>query len=459
MDRKELYGFLSGVKKIHFSGVGGVSMSSLARWAKDNGYSVTGYDRSESDSVTALRDYGITVVTEHSPDLIAGSDVVVYTVALKSDDPELVSAAQNGKPTVARGDFLGFVMSHYKTRIGISGTHGKSTTTAMIAHIFESAGKDPTVECGASIPEFGGNCKHGKNRDCFIYEACEYKNSFLSFIPTDAIINNVELDHTDFFKNIRHIRKSFRRSIETASTVFINLDSANARKTVRKSGKNLVTVSLKNPNADFYPLNITPYSSGHEFDIMKNNAFFCKVRLSQIGIFNVGNAVMAAAVASEHGISPEVIGKALSDFTGVSKRFEKIGEKNGVTVFDDYAHHPDEVRATVDGVLALKRNGNVYLVFQPHTFTRTKDLWRKWVRVFRYADKNGIKVILNDIYPARETDNLGVSSEMLAEACKVKYIGSFEETAEYLKNETKESDMILTMGAGQAYIVGKLFLN
>ncbi|MBO4355472.1 MAG: UDP-N-acetylmuramate--L-alanine ligase [Clostridia bacterium] len=458
MEREELYKKLSVFKNLHFSGIGGVSMSSLARWAKENGYNVTGYDRNESDAVTALRNDGITVYTEHTPEAISSADAVIYTVALQPDDPELVEAGKHNVPTIARGDFLGFVMSHYNVRIGISGTHGKSTTTAMIAHIFESAGKDPTIECGASIKEFGGNCKQGKNRDFFIYEACEYKNSFLSFIPTDAIINNVELDHTDFFPNVRAIRKSFKASIATADTVYVNIDNKNAVKVVKKCGKNVITASLSNPKADYYAVNITPHLYGHKFLIMKNGGFFCGVTLSQIGTFNIYNAVMAAAVAANHGISPETIGKALSDFSGVAKRFEKIGSKDGVDVFDDYAHHPDEVRATVNGLSAFKKN-NIYLVFQPHTYTRTKDLWKKWVRVLKLARKKGINVILNDIYPARETDTLGVSSEMLANACKVKYIGAFDKTAEYLKTVAKDNDMILTMGAGQAYIVGKLFLK
>lgn len=458
MEKTQVNEILSRARRLHFAGIGGISMHSLALWAKRGGFAVTGSDRSESPIIGVLRAHDIPVFIGQRAENVAGADVLIYSVALTPDNPELVSARKTGIPILTRGEFLGYMMSFYRVRVGISGTHGKSTTTAMLSHIMLRAGADPTIACGAIMPEIGGSSRIGSNRDFFIYEACEYKDSFLSFCPTDAVITNVELDHTDYFPDLDAVIASFAASVREAARVCVNIDNANAVRAAEGCGDRVITVSLSDPAADFYAADPACEHGCARYTLMHRGQPLCRIKLPVIGRFNAANSLCAAAVAYGHGIAPDLIAAALADFAGVSRRFERKGEFNGIAVYDDYAHHPDEVRATVQGLGALGYR-KVWLVFQPHTYTRTKDLWNDWVSVFSGAKERGIGVILADIFAARETDDLGVSSKMLADACGAEYFPDFESIAARLRAVATPGDLILTMGAGQAYRVGEILLG
>lgn len=454
----EVAGILSTAKKLHFAGAGGISMSSLALWAKGRGYIVSGSDRSPSALTEMLEKNGIAVAIGQSAENVDGADAVIFSVALHPDNPELVAAVGQGIPCLTRAEFLGYMMSFYRVRIGISGTHGKSTTTAMISHILIEAGADPTVACGAVMPELRGASRIGADHNIFVYEACEYRDSFLSFCPTDAVITNVELDHTDYFADIDQIIDSFGKSIENASTVYINADNEGARRATAHFDGKIVTVSLSDPTADYSAADLVYRHGCGCYTLLHKGEPVCCISLPLIGGFNVYNSLCAAAVCLGHSVPPALVASALSSFGGVARRFEHKGERDGVAVYDDYAHHPDEVLATLRSLPALGYR-HMYLVFQPHTYTRTHDLWDRWVAAFNEAKELSVRVILADIYAARETDDLGVSSEKLAKECGALWLPDFESISRYLKENAKAGDLILTMGAGQAYVAGDLFLG
>lgn len=443
---------------LHFAGIGGISMSSLALWAVRHGFTVTGSDRVNSPILDTLRENGITVRIGQNTSNVEGADAVIYSVALKPDNPELVAANRMGIPTLTRGEFLGYMMSFYRVRIGISGTHGKSTTTAMLSHIFLQAGADPTIACGAVMPEIGGASKIGGDKNTFIYEACEYRDSFLAFCPTDAVITNIELDHTDYFADLDAVIHSFKESIKEAECVYINVDNKNTRAAVTDFKGEVVTVSTVDPSATFYAADLSFRKGCGSYTLVHRGKELCRITLPVIGAFNVSNSLCAAAVAYSYMIPPAQIARSLADFVGVDRRFQHKGDMDGIAIYDDYAHHPDEVQATLSGLSALDY-GKVYLVFQPHTYTRTRDLWSRWVEVFRYAADHGITVILADIYAARESDTLGVSSRKLADETGALYFPDFAAITNYLRTVAVAGDLILTMGAGQANRVGEMLLK
>lgn len=458
MTRDNVYQIMKSATKLHFAGIGGISMSSLSLWAKNQGFTVSGSDRVASPILDSLREAGIEVAVGQKASNVVGADAVIYSVALREDNPELVAAREQKIPVLTRAAFLGWMMSLYRVRIGVSGTHGKSTTTAMISHIFLEAGADPTIACGAIMPEIEGASRIGGDRNTFIYEACEYRDSFLAFCPTDAVITNIELDHTDYFADLDAIIRSFAASIRDAECVYINIDNPHTRRAVADYHGELITLSIKDPSATFYAKDLTFEQGRGSYTLTFHGRELCRISLPVIGEFNVYNSLCAAAVTYSYMIPPSRIASALSDFVGVCRRFQHIGDFDGVSVYDDYAHHPDEVRATLKELPALGYH-KIYLVFQPHTYTRTKDLWDRWVEVFSKAGEAGIEVILTDIFAARETDDLGVSSEMLAEQTGAAYFTDFESVAGYLRAVVRSGDLVLTMGAGQASKVGELLLR
>lgn len=442
---------------LHFAGAGGISMSSLALWAKTAGYKVTGSDAAESALTKKLERAGIPIIIGQKAENVDRADVVIYSAALSPNNPELVSAKRQNIPCLSRAEFLGHMMSFYKARIGISGTHGKSTTTAMLACMFMQAGADPTIACGAVVPGLHGASRVGGDRGIIVYEACEYRDSFLSFAPTDAVITNIEYDHTDYFPSLESVISSFSKSIMGADTVYVNVDCAAARRAIEGFGGEIVTISLGEHPAEFSATDISYTKGRPKFTITRYGKPIANVELPMIGQFNIYNALCAAAVAYRYNIPPSIISLALSNFSGVERRFEFKGEYNGIDIYDDYAHHPDEINATVSTLPSLGYE-NVWLVFQPHTYSRTHDLWDRFGAAFWKAKKLGVHVILADIYAARETDTLGVSSKQLAEFCGATWLGGFENIIKYLKENAKDGDLILTMGAGQAYKIGDRLL-
>lgn len=455
--KPETKSVLENTHSLHFAGIGGISMSTLAMLALKKGYTVTGSDRSQSDAVKKLMDAGISVTIGHLPQSVEGKDAVVYTAALGMENPELAHAAELGIPLISRGEFLGYIMGAYDTRIGISGTHGKTTTTSMLSHLFIAAGYDPTVANGAILPEIGGAYRLG-SPDYFVYEACEYKDSFLSFQPSISVITNVELDHTDYFESLDAIIASFRKSIEPSHAVVANMDSENVKRALAGYTGWVIGISLTDENADFYPKDLQFDHGMGSYTLCKKGIPLCQIHLPVIGEFNVYNSLCAAAVAITCGIDPTTVADAFPTFVGASRRFERKGVAavtgGKVAVYDDYAHHPDEIKATLAAAARLGYR-RVRCIFQPHTYSRTYDLLDDFKTSFSAADE----VIFADIYAARETDTKGVSSSLLADLAGGLYLPSFEAIADYLAKTAKDGDLILTMGAGDVYKIAKLVLD
>ena len=444
---------LDQAKALHFAGIGGISMSTIALMAHKKGYTVTGSDRSDSDAVKKLKAAGIPVTVGHLPESVEGKDAVIYTAALGMDNPELARAAELEIPLISRGEFLGYLMCDFATRIGVSGTHGKTTTTSMIAHLFEEAGYDPTVANGAILPRIGSAYRPGGG-DYFVYEACEYKDSFLSFEPSIAVITNLELDHTDYFDSLEAIIASFRKAIEPSHAVVANLDSENVKQALIGYEGWVIGISLTDEGADFYPRDLRYEHGTGVYTLCKKGIPLCEIRLPVIGEFNVYNSLCAAAVAITCGVEPADVSAAFPSFSGAARRFERKGAAKGITVYDDYAHHPDEIKATLEAATRLGYR-RIFCVFQPHTYSRTHDLLPQFESAFGAADQ----VIFADIYAARETDTKGVSSALLAKDTGGIYLPSFEAIADYLAEVAKEGDLILTMGAGDVYKVAGMVLG
>lgn len=424
-------------------------MSTLAALSVSYGYSVSGSDMNESELVKRLAAKGVKIYLGHSKENVLGADAVVYTAAVFGKGLDEVNAAKDaGAIVITRGEFLGYLMKKYDLPIGVSGTHGKTTTTGMISHIMMEAELDPTIANGAVIPSLGGAYREGGTK-YFVYEACEYKDSFLSFFPKISVITNVELDHTDYFTDLDAIIASFKKSLLPAERVVYNMDNEGACVAVSEFEGEKISVSAKNDRADFYAKNVEFVKGCGKYDLVYKGKIICQINLPVIGKFNVENSLCAAAVCVLCGVDPNTVAAALSTFKGAKRRFERVGIVSGVAVYDDYAHHPDEIRATLTAARNLGYN-KVYCVFQPHTYSRTHDLLDQFEEALKIADE----VILADIYAARETDTLGVSSAMLASDIGGKYFNTFEGIAKYLKSVLERGDLVITMGAGDVYKVG-----
>ena len=430
--------FPKNIKKVFFCGIGGIGMCSLALMLMKE-YSVSGSDRAVSNITARLEENGIRVFHEHRAENVSGADAVVYTPAVAQDNPELEAARRAGIPLYLRADILGRIMERYRIRIGFSGSHGKSTSTAMAASVFVRAGKDPTVVCGADMPEYNGTFRIGEG-DAFIFEADEYKDAFLRFSPTTAVILNTELDHTDYFPDIEALCRSFSRFAEKADRVVYNADSDAAAMAAAKTDG--LSYGIERP-AIYTAKNIgfdgmMPYA-----DIYRGGEKVSHVALSVPGLHNIYNALACTAAAEANGIAPEEAAYGISHFRGIDRRFQKTGMLNGSDVYIDYAHHPTEIKATLSA--ALRCGKAVRAVFEPHTFSRTAALFDEFCRAFDGCTE----VVFTDIYAARETNTFGVSSEMLADATKNgRYIPDYAAAAEYLKKTVKSGEIVMIFGAG-----------
>ncbi|WP_026892610.1 UDP-N-acetylmuramate--L-alanine ligase [Lacrimispora aerotolerans] len=447
---------------IHFIGIGGISMSGLAEILMDEGFTVSGSDAHESDLTRHLEAKGATVAYGQRAENITDEiDVVVYTAAVHPDNPEFMRASEKGIPILTRAELLGQMMKNYENAIAVSGTHGKTTTTSMITEVLLCADTDPTISVGGILNSISGNIRVG-GPDLFVTEACEYTNSFLSFYPTTAVILNIEADHLDFFKDLKDIRHSFRlfaEKLPEKGLLVINKDIDHMEDIIEGLPCKVITFG-KNEESRYQAKNIRfdelaratyeLYVDGKEVDT---------VTLGVSGEHNVYNSLSAAAVCSELGISMEMIKKGLKRFTGTNRRFEKKGEISGVTIIDDYAHHPQEIRATLETAKHYPHK-KLWVVFQPHTYTRTRAFLDEFAESLSLADE----VILADIYAARETDNLGISSKDIADriekmGVKVHYIPSFEEIETFILENCIHGDLLITMGAGDIVKVGENLLG
>ena len=435
-------------------------MSGLAAVLLNKGYRVSGSDFKESEVLDKLRKKGAEIYIGHNKDNLVDVDLVVYTAAIPESNPELAEAKKKNIQLMNRAEFLGLIMKGHKYNVAVAGTHGKTTCTSMISHITLEADLDPTILVGGDLDIIDGNYKIGKS-EYFITEACEYKASFLNFFPYIGIILNIDADHLDYYRDINHITETFEKfsHLVPKDGYLIGYGGDERVKNIRKKADcNTITYGFDNENLVAKNISFNNKGCAH-FTVVENGTELFEVTLSNPGKHNILNALSTIAVGLIFNISHEDMINGLVKCKGAHKRFEYKGEKDGITVIDDYAHHPTEIKATLNTAKKIKHN-KTYCVFQPHTYTRTKTLFDEFTHAFEGADE----LLLMDIYAAREKDTGLVSSDELGDAIrktglKCINIHSHDEAANYLKNNAKEGDLILTVGAGDVVIVGDKFLN
>ncbi len=443
---------LRGCDSIFFIGIGGISMSSLAQLSAKAGYRVGGSDRTRSALTDALERQGIEIFTGHDAEHIENYGAVIYTVAIGQDNPEYLAAKERGLPLISRADYLGYLMMDYRRRVGISGMHGKSTCTAMCASIFLEAG-DATVLCGAEIDtNTHSSCRIGRENEQLVFEACEYMDSFLDFNPTLAVILNIGMDHVDYFHSIEQIRESFLHYAErtaSAGAVLYNLDDPECERAMEHFEGEKVTFGIRH-DAEFTAQNVRFENDCSVFDLYRGEDYLCHILLPVCGKHNIYNALAAASAAILCGIDPQHVAHGLADFHGAKRRMEFKGKRNGAVIYDDYGHHPDEIKATLSAARQMGYR-RVFCAYQPHTYSRTAGLMDAFSTAFSDADR----VFMVDIYAAREENVYGVSSALLAERIgdKARYCGSFQSTAEAILEEARDGDLVIVMGAGDVFKV------
>lgn len=450
---------LKQYKHIHMIGIGGTSMSGIATILKKWGFYVTGSDANPSELVDKLNDNGISVVIGHDLDSLRNSDLVIYSAAISQDDVELLEAKKLNIETMERSTFLGLITKAYKETISVSGTHGKTTTTSMISMCFLEAHKDPTIQVGAILKAIDGNYRVG-NSEYFVLESCEYVESFLKFHPKTEIILNIDNDHLDYFKDLDHIKSSFVKFVKLLpkdGLLILNADDSNSADLYKNTNAKIVTFGIQNDKSNFIARNITFDNNGFAlFDVYRNNSFFKSIKLSVPGMHNVYNALACIATCYEYGIDKEVIKSGLLKYTGAHRRFELVGNTNGAYVYDDYAHHPTEIKAVYDAMKKKKYNRS-WVVFQPHTYSRTKNLLTDFAQALSGFDN----IIITDIYAARESNTIGISSQDLADQININrvgkralYMSDFDEIAKYIRDRVMPNDIVLTIGAGTVTNIG-----
>ncbi|MBE6943639.1 MAG: UDP-N-acetylmuramate--L-alanine ligase [Ruminococcaceae bacterium] len=442
--------YLQPGKRVHLVGIGGVSMRPLGLVLKGMGMIVTGSDMNASVSTDELISKGIAVKIGHSEENIIGADCIIRTAAAHNDNPEIAGARSRGIPVFERAQAWGVIMQAYKNAVCFAGTHGKTTTTSMATHIFMEAGADPTVMIGGYLPLLKAGHRVG-NGDTIILESCEYCDSFLNFTPTLAVITNVEADHLDYFKDLQDVQKSFRRFAELATdAILANGDDPHVADAL--DGLDYISFGLTENNR-IYAKNIS--SDGRHFDVICDGVFYCHLDLLVFGIHNVQNALAAAGAAWYLGIPGEAVAAGLSTFTGADRRMQYKGELCGARLYDDYAHHPDELAATL-AALRLMDCKRVVLAFQPHTYTRTKALFDDFVLQLKKADV----LIVAEIYAARERNTIGISSrDLVAQIPGSIYCETLQDVAQQITQIAQPGDLVLTVGAGDIFRAGEMALE
>ncbi len=447
---------------IHFIGIGGISMSGLAEILLEKGFTVSGSDAKASSLTRRLEEKGAHIFYGQKAENLSGDvDLVVYTSAIHPDNPEFAAMQRLGIPSLSRAQLLGQMMKNYEIPIAVSGTHGKTTTTSMISEILLAAGTDPTLSIGGILKVIGGNIRIGHD-GCFVTEACEYTNSFLSFFPKISIILNVEEDHLDFFRDIDDIRNSFYKFaalLPSDGTLIINGEIPEIDTIL--SGLSCKIITYGSSSAfDYWPEQITYNETGcASFLLSKKDGTREPISLGVPGKHNVYNALAALALSDLLSIDISAARQALSNFHGTDRRFEYKGTVNGTVIIDDYAHHPTEITATLNAAVNYPHK-SLWCVFQPHTFTRTKAFMKEFAKALSLADQ----VVLADIYPARETDDLGISSRTLQKEIealgkKCYYFPSFAEIENFLSENCAPGDLLITMGAGDVVNIGEDLLK
>lgn len=449
-----------GYNHIHFIGIGGISMSGLALIMLNKGFKVTGSDMKSSPIIEHLQEKGAKIFIGHKASNINGADLIVYTSAISNDNPEYVKAINDNIKTVNRAEFLGNLMKEYQNSIAVAGTHGKTTTTGMISTILHYSSIDPTILLGGELDVIGGNVRIGKDQ-LLLTEACEYKSNFLNFYPTIGIILNIEEDHLDYFKDINHIVDTFSgfsNIIPDNGHLIVNNDDENCRIIINKSKCDIVSFGIDN-NSTYTAKNIIYDTNGYPtYDlVVKDNTY--SITLNVVGKHNIYNSLAAISACNISGVPINDIVDFIKKFSGTDRRFQYKGCLENVKIIDDYAHHPTEIKTTLQSARRIT-DDKIWCVFQPHTYTRTISLLDDFSNSFDYADK----VIITDIYAAREKDTGLVHSKDLVAKLKENgveaiYIKDFNEVAEFLLQNTNNKDIIITMGAGDVFEIGHILLK
>lgn len=453
-------------KHIHMLGIGGVSMSGIAEILHHWGFTITGSDAHSSEITNKLISNGINVTIGHDLENLKKSDAVVYTAAISKNDIEMVTAREFNIPLIERAEFLGELTKSFGNTIGISGTHGKTTTTSMVSVCFLKANLDPSIQVGGILKQIDGNYKIG-NSEYFIIEACEYVESFLKFRPKAEIILNIDNDHLDYFKNFDNIKNAFIKYVKLLPSdgiLVLNADDENCLSLKEHTSSSYITYGIKNEDSNFTAKDITFDDNGFaEFDVYKNKTFFEHIKLSVAGMHNVLNALSCISLCDFYGISSKDMKEALAEFTGAHRRLEYKGSYNEIAVFDDYAHHPTEIKATCNALNNKKFNES-WVIFQPHTYSRTKNLLDEFANALSQFDH----VIIADIYAARESNTYGVSSKDIVARINstrgsaphhCEYISDFKDIVTYVKGHAKPHDIVLTLGAGNVTDIGPMILE
>ena len=456
--------------RIHFIGIGGISMSGFAEYLHTQGFKVRGSDNSQSKISDHLVDLGIEFhLGQRSANITSDIEVVVYTAAIQEDNDEYLEVQRRAIPMLSRAQMIGQVMLNFKDSIAVSGTHGKTTTTSILSLIFMEGDLDPTISVGGILDAIGGNIRMGKSEH-FIIEACEYTNTFLEFNPKRGIILNVDADHLDFFKDLQDIRNSFHlfaKRLPKDGQLFINAEIDNYEELTSDLDCEVITYGILDPkyrkgNCDYDiaadRIEFDEHSVG-SFDLYYKGELLDRIRLNVIGIHNLSNSLPAIGVAIQEGLPIDIIKKALLSFNNSKRRFEYKGEIGGVTIIDDYAHHPTEVTATLVAAQNYPHK-NIWCVFQPHTYSRTKQHLKEFAKALSLSDK----VILSDIYASREKDPGDISSKDLEKelqnlGTEVNYFSSFDDIENYLLQNCMNGDLLITMGAGDIVSVGENLLG
>lgn len=451
----EIDKLLKKIKRVHFIGIGGSGMCPLAEILFNEGYELSGSDNNETDTLARIRSMGIPVVLGQKAENINGAEMIVYTAAILPDNPELVAAKASGIPTYERADLLGAITRMYSNCYCVCGTHGKTTVSSMLTQIMIQCDRDPSAVIGGKLPLIQSNGRVGKTEN-MVCEACEFKDHFLQLAPDIAVILNVDADHLEYFKNIDNIIKSFRRfSVMATKALIVNGDDANTLKSIENiDGKDIISFGVDKKN-DFYADNIEMVHAFAHFDVYKKGTKVGSVKLKVPGQHNVYNALAALAAADYNGIEMADAIASLEQFGGACRRFEILAKTHGLTIADDYAHHPAELKVTLEAAMQMGYN-RVWAVFQPFTYSRTKELMDDFADVLQIPDK----CVMTEIMGSREVNTEGVyTSQLAAKIPDSVWFNTFDEVADYVLENAESGDLIITLGCGDIYKAAKLMIK
>ncbi len=446
---------LKQVRRIHFIGIGGSGMCPIAEILHSWGYEISGSDNNDGDNITKLRDLGINVILGQKPENLKSAELIVYTDAILKDNPELIAAKNGSVPCFERAAIFGAITRMYNDCIAVCGTHGKTTVTAMLSQVLISAEKDPTCLIGGRLPLIESHGRAGKS-DIFVCEACEYKNHYHELSPDTAILLNVDEDHLEFFGNLQNIKASFNKFCSLCQkSVIYNADDKNTVDTVSDLSVKKISFGYSE-SSDYYPANIT-YNKGSfpEFDVMFKGKKIAHLKLNIPGTHNILNSLACFAAAVNVGCSYEECEKGIDAFSGAGRRFEILGEAKGITIADDYAHHPEELRVTLEAVMKMGYK-TVWAVHQPFTYSRTKILFEDFAKVLQIPDR----CVMTEIMGSREVNTYGIYTKDLADKIPGSvWFNTFEEVTDYIVANATEGDIVITLGCGDIYKAAKMILK